>query len=90
MAHNEGEANGLFEDRSTKKVHLKDQQVESIVLTMGVSTLASIMSWKEKLIGGSSVMGNESEVLALEMESDLEFVEEDIMKSTINGIPSID
>ncbi|MBA0590450.1 hypothetical protein Gorai_019155, partial [Gossypium raimondii] len=48
------------------------------------------VTWKGKLLGGSSTKGGVIEILELDRESDLEFVERDIKKLDINGIPSID
>ncbi|PPD68467.1 hypothetical protein GOBAR_DD34656 [Gossypium barbadense] len=72
------------------KVYLKEQRIAldlSIVVDLD-PTLT--MTWKGKLLGGSSTKGGVIEILELDRESDLEFVERDIKKLDINGIPSID
>lgn len=48
------------------------------------------VTWKDKLLGGSSTKGGLTEILKLGRESDLEFVEGDIKKLDINRTSSID
>ncbi|KAH1082129.1 hypothetical protein J1N35_021890 [Gossypium stocksii] len=81
---------GMPEDLSTKKVHLKEQRMASNLLIVVDLDPTPTVTWKDKLLGGSSTKGGVTEILELDRESDLEFVEGDIKKLDINGIPSID
>ncbi|KAK5784734.1 hypothetical protein PVK06_039261 [Gossypium arboreum] len=81
---------GLPDDLSTKKVHLKEQQKASDLSIMVDLDPTPTVTWKDKLLGGSSTKGGLTEILKLGRESDLEFVEGDIKKLDINRTSSID
>ncbi|KAH1114422.1 hypothetical protein J1N35_007800 [Gossypium stocksii] len=76
-------------DRNTKKVRLKGMDVNlnsgKVVEMLSVmaidSSTAPMVFWKDKLVGSGSLESGH--------EVDLEFLDGDIMKSTVNGIPTI-
>ncbi|KAK5842883.1 hypothetical protein PVK06_005299 [Gossypium arboreum] len=76
-------------DRNTKKVRLKEMDADlnsgKVVETISVmaidSSPAPVVFWKNKLVGSGSLESGR--------EMDLEFLDGDIMKSTINEISMI-
>ncbi|KAL1161363.1 hypothetical protein V6Z11_A07G128700 [Gossypium hirsutum] len=83
----------LSEDRNAKKVRFKDVS-DGASVDMAVDFdphLNAAMSWKDKLFeAGSS--GTSQEVAGFEGGSDEDFIllDDDIIRSTINGIPTIE
>lgn len=80
-----GEGEDSTADRNTKKVCFKDGSDESQANMVVDSSPASGVSWKDKLLSGLA-----SNSLDGAANLDLEFEEEDIRRSSLNGIPTID
>ncbi|MBA0579081.1 hypothetical protein Gorai_021347 [Gossypium raimondii] len=86
-----GDADGSNVDRNTKKVRFKDigdDSAENMVVDMA---LASKISWKDKLLGRKNTRSlASSKISDGATDVDLNFEDGDILKSTINGILTID
>ncbi|PPS11866.1 hypothetical protein GOBAR_AA08771 [Gossypium barbadense] len=79
-------------DRNTKKVRFKDKggdgESESDMVVDRVPAVPA--SWRDKVLGKGSVdWEKESDLVVLEENEDLEFLEGDVLKSTIDGISSV-
>ncbi|KAH1122541.1 hypothetical protein J1N35_005701 [Gossypium stocksii] len=79
-------------DRNTKKVRFKDKggdgESDSDMVVDRVPPVSA--SWRDKILGKGSVdWEKESDLVVLEENEDLEFLEGDVLKSTIDGISSI-
>ncbi|KAH1064903.1 hypothetical protein J1N35_029890 [Gossypium stocksii] len=83
----------LSEYHHTKKVRFKDRSdafsVDMVVDFVPPSSMT--MSWKDKLLGaGSYGAGQGSAVLDGGSDGDFILLDDDVIRSTINGIPAID
>ncbi|KAK5839964.1 hypothetical protein PVK06_008824 [Gossypium arboreum] len=83
----------LSEDRNTKKIRFKDDS-DGASVDMAMDSdppLSATMSWKDKLFGAGS-SGAGQEVAGVDEGSDGDFIllDDDIIRSTVNGIPTID
>ncbi|KAA3453419.1 reverse transcriptase [Gossypium australe] len=79
-------------DRNTKKVHFKEGTAEADT-NMSVEPAPSPkISWKDKLLGTNpnTSRGEELNPCGGTNEDDIEFLEGDIQRSVVNGIPAID
>ncbi|MBA0828489.1 hypothetical protein Goarm_013161 [Gossypium armourianum] len=87
---NGGEESRSFEDRITKKVRFKERNNEESVDMVADLEPTPTLSWKDKLLGEGLVGSGMRESVA-KAETDGEFVllEGNMVKSTINGIPTI-
>ncbi|PPS09929.1 hypothetical protein GOBAR_AA10705 [Gossypium barbadense] len=74
-----------FADCTTKKVHFKDGSDDSVTNMMVDSSPTNGVSWKDKLLLGAT-----SNTFDGDANLDLEFVNGDIRRSNLNGIPAID
>ncbi|MBA0751938.1 hypothetical protein Gogos_000825, partial [Gossypium gossypioides] len=88
----DGDGSRTYVDRNTKKVHFKEENGEEITDMLVESGPSPILSWKDKLLGNKSGASNK---LGLDnsgagADEDLEFLEGDIYRSIVNGIPAID
>ncbi|PPD96613.1 hypothetical protein GOBAR_DD06369 [Gossypium barbadense] len=88
----DGDGSRTDVDRNTKKVHFKERNGEGITDMLVESGPSPILSWKDKLLGNKSGASNK---LGLDnsgagADEDLEFLEGDIHRSIVNGIPAID
>ncbi|KAH1091474.1 hypothetical protein J1N35_018731 [Gossypium stocksii] len=56
------------------------------------SNSSPLMSWKDKLLGvESGALGNKGSInLSIRVDEELDFLEGDIYRSIVNGIPAID
>ncbi|KAH1080301.1 hypothetical protein J1N35_020062 [Gossypium stocksii] len=72
-------------DHTTKKVRFKDRSEDALANMVVDASPASRVSWKDKLLSGAI-----SNPLDGDTDFDLEFVEGNIRRSNLNGIPAID
>ncbi|MBA0821913.1 hypothetical protein Goarm_018741 [Gossypium armourianum] len=86
-----GDADGSNVDRNTKKVRFKDMGDDSAENMVVDTALASEISWKDKLLGRKNTGSlASSKISDGATDVDLKFEDGDILKSTINGILTID
>ncbi|MBA0640102.1 hypothetical protein Goklo_023073 [Gossypium klotzschianum] len=86
-----GDADGSNVDRNTKKVRFKDIGDDSAENMVVDTALASKISWKDKLLGRKNTRSlASSKISDGATDVDLKFEDGDILKSTINGILTID
>ncbi|KAK5838666.1 hypothetical protein PVK06_007401 [Gossypium arboreum] len=91
LAVGDGDGSRLDSDRMTKKVRFKEgieEEDTEMVEDLGSSPK---LSWKDKLLGTNSRAIDVGKLgpPSLDADEDLEFLEGDIHKSIVNGIPSI-
>ncbi|KAK5812422.1 hypothetical protein PVK06_027852 [Gossypium arboreum] len=91
MVFSGGWGDYLNTDRTTKKVSFKGLE-ENTSVNMAVDlSLTPVLSWKDKLLGRRVIESKDSFTSSSTInEKDLDFMEEDIMKSTVNGMSMID
>ncbi|MBA0873837.1 hypothetical protein Goshw_007949 [Gossypium schwendimanii] len=78
-------------DRNTKKVWFKDLKSSSNLDMVVDLTPVQTLSWKEKLLGkGYLNRKGVSEVTSLEVDDDFVLLDDDIKRSFVNDIPSIE
>ncbi|MBA0711280.1 hypothetical protein Golax_010478, partial [Gossypium laxum] len=79
-------------DRNTKKLIFKEVNDEAVTDMLVELRMTPNLSWKDKLMGngtgniGKMAMKN----FVVGVDEDLEFLEDDINRSIVNGIPTID
>lgn len=78
-------------DRTTKKVHFKDGIVEENNDMLTESSPVPSISWKDKLLGVNTDALNKNGLIHHEdcTDEELDFLEGDVHRSIVNGIPSI-
>ncbi|KAK5771522.1 hypothetical protein PVK06_047738 [Gossypium arboreum] len=88
----DGGGNRVVSDRNTKKVQLKNGSEEEITHMVVESSTGPTISWKDKLLGVTSVSLNKKglESPGVSTGEELEFLDGDIHRSFVNGIPTID
>ncbi|KAA3466981.1 GroES-like zinc-binding alcohol dehydrogenase family protein [Gossypium australe] len=79
-------------DRNTKKVRFKDGTNDEDTDMLSDPRTSPRISWKDKLLGSTSRRSDEEVLgfLRISNDEELEFLEGDIRKSIVNGIPAID
>lgn len=81
---------GEIANRSTKKVRIRDGEDESDEEMVLAQTLSRPRSWKDRLLGiGLQGADTKEGKRIYNDDEDLELPEADIVRSTINGLPSI-
>ncbi|KAA3460138.1 GroES-like zinc-binding alcohol dehydrogenase family protein [Gossypium australe] len=82
----------MEEDRTTKKVRLKDGANEEVMIALVENDSRPKISWKDKLMGtdSSQLYDRRSESPPQENTEDFELTEGDIRTSVVNGTPAID
>ncbi|KAH1038326.1 hypothetical protein J1N35_040069 [Gossypium stocksii] len=77
-------------NRSTKKVRIKGTEGDKDVVIEAVLTSVKPRSWKECLVGtGLWVKGKVATMDNFDDGEDFELLDVDVMRSSVNGIPSI-
>ncbi|KAG8494117.1 hypothetical protein CXB51_011857 [Gossypium anomalum] len=92
LAVGDGDGSRSNSDRMTKKVRFKDGIGEEDAEMVEDSGSSPKISWKDKLLGTNSGGMDVGKLgpSSLDADEDLEFLEGDIHRSVVNGIPSID
>lgn len=77
-------------DRNTKKVRFKDNLVEDDISMDGDPAPEENLSWKDKLLGGSSGELSPNRIAFSEgSDIDFELLEGDVNKTILDGVPAI-
>ncbi|KAH1084179.1 hypothetical protein J1N35_023940 [Gossypium stocksii] len=90
LREHDGSDEGEPANRSTKKVRIRDIEENRDVVMEATQETGKSLSWKDRLMG-LGLYSNEKTIVAIgtEEDEDIELTEDDVERSTINGIPSI-
>ncbi|KAK5775603.1 hypothetical protein PVK06_043510 [Gossypium arboreum] len=88
----DGGGDQVVADCNTKKVQFKNGSEEEIIDMVVESSFGPTISWKDKLLGVTFGSLNKKglESPGVSADEDLEFLDGDIHRSFVNGIPTID